>query len=165
MRANQPIISTRSKGSVWRSNFEIGTYLLPCGLQTIMDFSLTTLPVETALIFWTFWTWAMDCMLYIFLCLIECIYEDYCAVLSPFGKVFFAFSIFSDACSSFLRSRLVQLLFLFSQEKREPNRRRRAQPSPTLLHHDSLSKGDTRNKLKTNTTSTTRQTTQKERYH
>ena len=92
MRANQPIISTRSKGSVWRSNFEIGTYLLPCGLQTIMDFSLTTLPVETALIFWTFWTWAMDCMLYIFICLIECIYEDYRAVLSSFGKVFFAFS-------------------------------------------------------------------------
>ena len=65
MRANQPIISTRSKGSVWRSNFENGTYLLPCGLQTIMDFSLTTLPVETALIFWTFWTWAMDCMVLI----------------------------------------------------------------------------------------------------
>jgi hypothetical protein len=32
-----------------------------------MDFSLTTLPVETALIFWTFCTWAMDCMLYIYL--------------------------------------------------------------------------------------------------
>jgi len=59
-----------------------------------MDFSLTTLPVETALIFWTFWTWAMDCMLYIFICLIECIYEDYRAVLSSFGKVFFAFSDF-----------------------------------------------------------------------
>ena len=72
MRANQPIISTRSKGSVWRSNFEIGTYLLPCGLQTIMDFSLTTLPVETALIFWTFWTWAMDCMI-MYLCM--CVYK------------------------------------------------------------------------------------------
>mgnify|MGYP004089920921 CR=1 FL=1 len=167
-RINQSRLIPSEKNDRVAENFEsvgIGTYLLPCGLQTIMDFSLTTLPVETALIFWTFWTWAMDCMLYIFICLMECIYGDYCAVLSPFGKVFFAFSIFSDACSSFLRSRLVQLLFLFSQEKREPNRRRRAQPSPTLLHHDSLSKGDTRNKLKTNTTSTTRQTTQKERYH
>ena len=87
----------------------------------------------------------------------------------PLGKFFLLFSdkdFFRRVfCSSFLRSRLVQLLFLFSQEKREPNRRRRAQPSPTLLHHDSLSKGDTRNKLKKNTTSTTRQTTQKERYH
>ena len=75
MRANQPIISTRSKGSVWRSNFEIGTYLLPCGLQTIMDFSLTTLPVETALIFWTFWTWAMDCMVLIWVYM-SAKYED-----------------------------------------------------------------------------------------
>jgi len=32
-----------------------------------MDFSLATLPVETALIFWTFWTWAMDCMLYVYI--------------------------------------------------------------------------------------------------
>ena len=45
---------------------------MPCGLQTIMDFSLTTLPVETALIFWTFWTWAMDCMI-IYLCM--CVYK------------------------------------------------------------------------------------------
>jgi hypothetical protein len=45
----------------------IDTYLLPCGLQTIMDFSLTTLPVETALIFCKLWTWAMDCM-FIYLC-------------------------------------------------------------------------------------------------
>ena len=62
--------TTRAKG--WKENFGIGTYLLPCGLQTIMDFSLTTLPVETALIFWTFWTWAMDCMI-IYLCM--CVYK------------------------------------------------------------------------------------------
>ena len=98
-RINQSRLIPRKKRT-WLSqgsgNFEfvgIGTYLLPCGLQTIMDFSLTTLPVETALIFWTFWTWAMDCMLYIFICLIECIYEDYCAVLSSF-EFFFAFSWF-----------------------------------------------------------------------
>ena len=84
----------------------------------------------------------------------------------PLGKFFLLFLDFFRrvfVVPSF--SPRKQLLFLFSHEKREPNRRRRAQPSPTLLHHDSLSKGDTRNKLKTNTTSTTRQTTQKERYH
>ena len=98
-RINQSRLIPSEKRSWLRvaENFEfvgIGTYLLPCGLQTIMDFSLTTLPVETALIFWTFWTWAMDCMLYIFICFIECIYEEYRAVLSSFGKVFFAFSRF-----------------------------------------------------------------------
>ena len=48
----------------------------------------------------------------------------------PLGKFFLLFLIFSDACSSFLRSRLVQLLFLFSLMRRgnqiddaEPNLR------------------------------------------
>ena len=53
-------------------------------------------------------------------------------IVAPFYRpleIFFAFFlIFSDACSSFLRSRLVAASFLFSQE-REPNRRQeRAQP-------------------------------------
>jgi hypothetical protein len=93
-----------------------------------MDFSLTTLPVETALIFWTFWTWAMDCMLYIFICLIECIYEDYCAVLSSFGKVFFAFSWFfqTRVRRSFV---LASCSFFFYFRKRRGNQIDDAEPN------------------------------------
>ena len=67
-------LKTRSKERT--ISVGIYTYLLPCGLQTIMDFSLATLPVETALIFWTFWTWAMDCMV-IIVCTYECVYGDF----------------------------------------------------------------------------------------
>jgi len=68
----------------------IDTYLLPCGLQTIMDFSLTTLPVETALIFCKLWTWAMDCMFikYIYK---ECIYAAFTLVGFVFLCSFFFF--------------------------------------------------------------------------
>ena len=71
-RARSNLFKIHNTRERLKKNFGIGTYLLPCGLQTIMDFSLTTLPVETALIFWTFWTWAMDCMI-IYLCM--CVYK------------------------------------------------------------------------------------------
>ena len=98
---------TRSKERTIRARASY-TYLLPCGLQTIMDFSLATLPVETALIFWTFWTWAMDCMV-IIVCIYECVYGDF--KRNNFTKNSFFISYFLvenvtvlDACSFFLCS-------------------------------------------------------------
>jgi hypothetical protein len=82
-------LSAFAIGEACEGHFENDTYLLPCGLQTIMDFSLATLPVETALIFWTFWTWAMDCMVLI-ICMSAIYAECACAFSEP-SLLFFPF--------------------------------------------------------------------------
>ena len=45
------------------SSVDANTYLLPCGRQIIMDLALDTLPVETATVLETCWTWAIADMI------------------------------------------------------------------------------------------------------